>query len=47
VTVNLVAVAGILNPVTVGRVVSAVVMVIVTEALRLAETFPAASLAQA
>jgi hypothetical protein len=39
-----VAVAGIVNPVTVGAVVS---MVMVTEALRLVDTLPAASLAQA
>jgi hypothetical protein len=43
-TVRLVAVAGMLKAVTVGAVVS---RVMVTEALRLAETLPAASLAQA
>jgi hypothetical protein len=40
-------VAGMLNPVMVGGVASVVVVVTVTEALRLLETFPAASLAQA
>jgi hypothetical protein len=40
-------VAGTLNPVTVGGMASAVTIVTVTEALRLLETFPAASLAQA
>jgi hypothetical protein len=43
-TLSEVAVAGIVNPVTVGAVVS---MVMVTEALRLVDTLPAASLAQA
>jgi hypothetical protein len=40
-------VAGLLNPVTVGGVASVEGIVTVTEALRLLETFPAASLAQA
>ena len=44
-TVSEVEVAGIVNPVTTGAVVSGRVIVIVS--LRGAETFPAASLAQA
>jgi hypothetical protein len=47
-TANVVEVAGMVKAETVGFVVSATGgRVIVTEALRLTETFPAASLAQA
>jgi hypothetical protein len=46
-TVKELELVGIVNEETVGGVVSADGRVIVTEALRLFETFPAASLAQA